>query len=120
VRVDASQLTEPFIAVLTVLAALFHILWVLERETQGSFYGVVETDGILRKEDVLEALAKIRLLLHSPVTPRGIAFRRELEAATRELEALIAGWDGDGAPSDAVVAWASSFLANWVVDDNSE
>jgi hypothetical protein len=120
VRVDASQLTEPFIAVLTVLAALFHILWVLERETQGSFYGVVETDGILRKEDVLEALAKIRLLLHPPVTPRGIAFTREFEAATREFEALVAAWDGEGAPPDAMVAWAKSFLAKWDVGEGSE
>ncbi len=53
-----------------------------------------------------------RKLLDPPVTPRGIAARRELEAATRELEALIAAWDGDGAPLDAMAAWASRVLAS--------
>jgi hypothetical protein len=35
-------------------------------------------------------------------------------AAERELEALIGAWEGAGAPSNAMVAWASSFLADWV------
>ena len=117
-RVDASHLTEPFIAVLTVLAALYHIFLFLMGKRQGSCYCVVKTDGILRKEDGLKILAEIRLLIEPTVTPRSIAARHELEAATRELEALIAAWDGNGAPPDAMVAWASSFLASWDGGEN--
>lgn len=112
VEVDASRLTEPFIAVLTVLAALYQILWTLMPEAQGNFCGIARTDGVLHKEEVLSVFAKIRKLLDPPVTPRGIAARRELEAATRELEALIAAWDGDGPPLDAMAAWASRVLAS--------
>jgi hypothetical protein len=65
---------------------------------------------------VLEALAKIRLLLHPPVTPRGIAKRREFETVMREFEALVAAWGGEGAPPDAMVAWDSSLLASSVLD----
>jgi hypothetical protein len=86
----------------------------------GSSYWVVTTDGVLYKDEVLNALAKIRVLIESPKTPRGIAFKRELEAATRDLEALITAWDGEGAPPSAMVAWASGFLASWVVDENSK
>jgi hypothetical protein len=113
VTVDPRQLTAPFIAVLTVEAALFATWFILEREMGRSFYAVVSTDGILRKERVLWALAEIRKLLDLAVTPRVIAARGELEAATRDFEALVAAWDGDGAPSDAMVAWASNFLARW-------
>jgi hypothetical protein len=120
IEIDASSLTKPFIAVLTVLAALYHILLTLMPEAQGPLYWVLHTDGILHKEEVLKALAKIRSLLDPPVTPRGIAAKRELEAAARELEALIAAWDGEGEPPDAMVAWGQSFLANWVVEESSE
>jgi hypothetical protein len=118
VEVDASCLTEPFTAVLTVLAALHHFLLMLMPEAQGPCYWAVETDGVLHKEEVLKLLARIRPLLDPPMTPRGIAAKRELEAATRELEVLIAAWEGDGVPPDAMVAWAKSFLANWVVDES--
>jgi hypothetical protein len=115
VTVDANHLnlTEPFMAVLTVLAALYHILLTLIRERQGAFSVGMTTDGILHKEDALKILAGIRHFIELPVTPRGIAGRREIEAATREIEAMIAAWDGEGAPSDAMVAWASSLLARW-------
>jgi hypothetical protein len=116
VEVDASHLTDPFIAVLTVLAALFRILFTLMLKGHGAFCWSAEIDEVLRKEEVLKALAMIRPLLDPPVTPRGIAARRELEAAMREFEALVAAWDGDGAPSDAMVAWASSLLASSVFD----
>ena len=117
--VDESHLTEPFLAVLTVLAALHHILLPLMPETQGAFYWALDTDGVLHKEEVLQIVAKIRQLIDPPVTPRGLAFKRELEAATREVEALIAAWDGEGPPPDAMVAWASGFLANWLAVENS-
>jgi hypothetical protein len=38
-------------------------------------------------------------------------------AAAQELEALIAAWNGTNPPPDAMVAWASSFLANWNAAD---
>ncbi|WP_437646249.1 hypothetical protein [Sorangium sp. So ce362] len=117
IGVEASNLTESLVAVLSVLAALYHILWTLTPEVQsGSCYCVVRTDGILRKEEVLDVLARIRLRIEPPKTARGIAAKRELEAATRELEALVASWDGGGAPPSAMIGWASSFLDSWLVD----
>jgi len=112
VTVDASRLTAPFSAVLTVLAALYVILWTLMPRTQGGFYGFVRTDGILRKEEVLEALAEIRKLLHAPVTPRDMERLPVFEAFTRELEALVAAWDGEGPPPPAMVACAAKLLGN--------
>jgi hypothetical protein len=117
-EIDANRLTDRAIAVVTVLAALFHIAWPLIPKTRGAVYGMVSTDGVLHKEEVLGALAWIRPLIESPVTPRGIAAKGELEGATRKLEALIAAWDGNGAPSDAMLAWASSFLASWDDGEN--
>ncbi|MGK4002371.1 hypothetical protein WMF31_07095 [Sorangium sp. So ce1036] len=115
VRIEESNLTESVVAVLTVLAVLYRILWALMPEMQrGSCYCIVETNGVLRKEDVVEVLAEIRVLLEPPKTSFGIAAKRELDAATRELEALVAGWDGEGEPPATMVAWASSFLDNWL------
>ncbi|WP_437752306.1 hypothetical protein [Sorangium sp. So ce1389] len=123
VDVDASNLTGRFVAVIKVLAALYNILWSLTPEVQeaqwrGGFFGGVTTDGILRKEEILRVLAKIRVLMDPPKTSRGIASTRELEAAIRELEALVAAWDGEGEPPASMVAWASSFLASWLVDSD--
>ncbi|WP_437912669.1 hypothetical protein WME73_37330 [Sorangium sp. So ce302] len=119
VDVEASNLTDSLIAVLSVLAAIYHILWTLMSDVQsGSSYRVVTTDGVLHREEVLAALAKIHLLLEAPKTARGVAFKRELEAAKRELEALVASWDGHGEPPASMVAWASSFLASWLVDSD--
>jgi hypothetical protein len=59
---------------------------------------------------MLKVLAKLRLHVESPVTLRAMS-------AARELEALVTAWEGDGAPSDAMVAWASSFLASWDVGE---
>ena len=119
VEVDASSLTGRFIAVLKVLAALYNILWGLTPEVQearsrGAFYGGLTTDGGLHQEEVLSVLAKIRVLMDPPKTPRGVASKRELEAAIRELEALVASWDGEGDPPPAMVAWASRFLDSWL------
>ncbi|KYG10459.1 hypothetical protein BE21_11840 [Sorangium cellulosum] len=116
VEVDASNLTGRFAAVLKVLAALYKILWSLMPEVQGAFFGGVTTDGVLRKEEVLSVLAEIRALMDPPKTPRGIASKRELEAAIREIEALVARWDGEGEPPVSMVAWTSTFLANWLLD----
>lgn len=120
VDIEAGNLTDPLLAVLDVLAAIYHILWTLMPEVWSpSSYWVVTTDGVLHREEVLKALAKTRVLLESPKTPRGVAHKRELEAATRELEALVASWDGEGAPPASMVAWASGFLASWDVGDSS-
>jgi hypothetical protein len=78
----------------------------------------VTIDGIFRKEHGLQTLAEIRRLIESPETPCGIAAKGKLEGAMREFEALIAAWDGNGAPPDAMVAWASSFLASWDAGEN--
>ncbi|WP_434047584.1 MULTISPECIES: hypothetical protein [Sorangium] len=118
VEVDASSLTGRFVAVVNVLAALYNILWSLMPEAQGAFFGGVTTDGVLRREELLRVLAKIRVLMDPPKTPRGIASKRELEAAIREIDALVAGWDGEGEPPASMVAWASSFLASWPVDSD--
>ncbi|WP_437939227.1 hypothetical protein [Sorangium sp. So ce341] len=125
VEVDASNLTGRFVAVLKVLAALYQILWTLTPEVQeaqarGAFFGGLTTDGVLRKEEVLKVLPEIRVLIDPPKTPRGIASKRELEAAIRELEALAAVWDGEGEPPAAMVAWASNFLASWLVDSERD
>jgi hypothetical protein len=109
--VDPSHLTEPFLATLTVLAALYRTFLFLSGHRKG--YCVVSIEGILRKEDGLNILAGIRRLIESPVAPCGIAAKGKLEGAMRKIEALVAAWDGNGAPSDAMVAWASSFLAGW-------
>ncbi|WP_438020371.1 hypothetical protein WMF18_15420 [Sorangium sp. So ce315] len=117
--IEASDLTDSLTAVLTVLAALYQIAWSLMPEVQsGSSYWVMTTDGVLRKEEVLRVLAKARELMDPPKTPRGIDSRRELEAAIREIEALVAGWDGEGEPPASMVAWASNFLASWLVDSD--
>ncbi|MGK3995518.1 hypothetical protein [Sorangium sp. So ce1024] len=116
IEVDASSLTGRFVAVLKVLAALYNILWSLMPEARGAFFGGVTTDGVLRKEEALRVLAKIRGLMDPPKAPRGIASKRELEAAIRELEALVGAWDGEGEPPASMVAWASRFLASWPFD----
>ncbi|WP_437676155.1 hypothetical protein [Sorangium sp. So ce131] len=104
-----------------MLAALYQIAWALMPEVQaGSSYWVVTTDGVLRKEEVMRVLAKTRMLMDPPKTPRGIASKRELEAAIREIEALVAGWNGEGEPPASMVAWASSFLASWLEDSDPE
>ncbi|KYF78990.1 hypothetical protein BE11_25415 [Sorangium cellulosum] len=106
---------------LAVLAALCHIAWapsILDRERQGGFF-VATIDGVLRKEDLLETLASVRPQIESLATPRGIAARRELETARRELEALAASWDGEGEPPASMVAWSLGFLANWLKSDSS-
>jgi hypothetical protein len=115
-RVDASSLTERFVEVLTVLRAHYQIAMTLrlpamvrkspepDRQSLAVFWSA-STDGFLHKDKMLEEFP--RMLPHddSPTTLRALA-------AKRELEALVASWDGEGEPL-AVVAWASSFLASW-------
>ncbi len=114
--VNPTNLTEPFLATLTVLAALYRTILFLSGHRKG--YCVASIDGILRKEHGLQTLTAIRRLIESPETPCSIAAKGKLEGAMRELEELLAAWDGNGAPSDAMVAWASSFLASWDGGEN--
>jgi hypothetical protein len=116
VSVDESRLTEPLAAVLTVLAAISQITFTLMAEglrhqgRGGGVYWGVQTDGVLRREDVLKSFAMARPLLDPLVTPRGVSAFCEFEEATRELHALVEAWDGHGAPPPAMVAWASGVL----------
>ncbi|WP_434041333.1 MULTISPECIES: hypothetical protein [Sorangium] len=119
-----SSLTERFVAVLTVLRAHHQIGWTLrwpamvrrlpesERQSAAAFLSA-STDGFLHKDKMLEELARMRPHDESPETLRAMA-------AKRELEALVASWDGEGEPPASMVAWASSFLDSWLVDSDSE
>jgi hypothetical protein len=87
-----------------------NIAWALTpKKDRGYWY--VSTDGCLRKEWLAHWLDR----LDSPIHETPIAVRAR--AAGAELEALVAAWDGNGSPTDAMVAWASDFLASWVVDE---
>ncbi|AUX39384.1 hypothetical protein SOCE26_007750 [Sorangium cellulosum] len=122
-QVDASRLTERFIAVLTVLWAHYHIGLALrwpamllklpkaDRQSAAVFHSA-STDGFLHKDKIQEELARMRPHDHSPETLRAMA-------AKRELEALVEAWDGEGEPPASMVAWASSFLASWDVGESS-
>ena len=92
---------------LTVLAALYHIGLILAGTEMQNACFIASTDGVLRKEELQKALSGMRVLVETPMILRAIA-------AARELETLLASWDGEGAPPSAMVAWASSFLAKRV------
>ncbi|XXT21529.1 hypothetical protein WME94_08190 [Sorangium sp. So ce429] len=123
-KVVESSLTERFVAVLTVLRAHHQIGWTLrwpamvrrlpesERQSAALFLSA-STDGFLHKDKMLEELARMRPHDESPETLRAMA-------AKRELEALVASWDGQGEPPASMVAWASSLLDSWLVDSDSE
>ncbi|WP_437991947.1 hypothetical protein [Sorangium sp. So ce145] len=120
VTLEPSSLTARFIGVLTVLQAHYQIGILLDlprmiqqmpepyRQSFGLYWSA-STDGFLHKDKMLEELARMRPHDESPKTLRAMA-------AKRELEALVASWDGEGEPPAAMVAWASSFLASWPVD----
>jgi hypothetical protein len=110
VEVDMNMVARPLMSVLKVIAASCHIAWVLTpKKDRGCWH--VSTDGSLRKEWLAHWLDR----LHSPIDETPIAVRAR--AAGAELEALVAAWDGNGSPTDAMVVWASDFLASWVVDE---
>ncbi|WP_437935138.1 hypothetical protein [Sorangium sp. So ce341] len=124
VSLDTSSLTDRFVAVLTVLRALYHIGMVLDlpriiqeipepyRQSYG-VYSSASTDGFLHKNKMQKELARMRPHDESPKTLRAMA-------AKRELEALVAAWDGEGEPPAAMVAWASSFVTSWPLDSEPE
>ncbi|WP_433928262.1 hypothetical protein AB3662_33700 [Sorangium cellulosum] len=58
---------------------------------------------------MLEGLARMRPHDESPGTLRAMD-------AKREIEALVASWDGEREPPAAMVDWASRFLASWRLD----
>ncbi|WP_437753702.1 hypothetical protein [Sorangium sp. So ce1389] len=117
-RVDESSLTGRFVALLTVLRAHYQIGLTLrwpamirrlpEPDRQSAAVSLsASTDGFLHKGKMLEELAHMRPHDESPETLRAMA-------AKRELEALVASWDGEGEPPAAMVAWASDFLEHSV------
>ncbi|KYF55299.1 hypothetical protein BE08_33705 [Sorangium cellulosum] len=120
VTLDPSSLTERFIAVLTVLRAhhqigmIFALPGLLQempepyRKSPAVCWSA-STDGFLHKDKMLAELANMRPHDGSPKTVRAMA-------AKRELEALVASWDGHGEPPAAMVGWASRFLASWPLE----
>jgi hypothetical protein len=115
IRVDvgASHLPEPTLAVLTVLAAFYSIgLALAGPEVQASYWRA-SSDGILHKEELLRALGKMRLMVELPASLRAAD-------AAREFGVLLTEWDGKGAPSSAVLAWASRVLAECPYVSTSE
>lgn len=89
-----------------MLAALYHNVLALAGPDVQNAYWAASTEGALRKDEMQRTLARLRLQVESPKTTRAMAAARELEA----LEALIDAWSGEGAPSDAMIAWANGFL----------
>ncbi|MEO7328679.1 MAG: hypothetical protein ABI193_08890 [Minicystis sp.] len=106
-RIDTKLLTSPSLAVLTVLAAFFHILWPLTSR-RGAL--AVETDGTLHREDALKMIAWVRPFVESSTDLRA-------QAAAQEFEALVAAWEEEDAPPETMVAWASSLLDEWGTSD---
>lgn len=102
-EVEASQMPGPFITVLTVLAAFYSMGLALAPPQIQNAYFRASSDGVLRKDELLQALAKMRVLHESPKTLHAIS-------AAREFEGLLAVWNGEDGPSDALIAWAKSFL----------
>jgi hypothetical protein len=104
VDLDANRLPEPTLAVLTVLAAFYSIGLALAGPEVRASYWRASSDGILHKEELLRDLGRMRSRVESPVSLRAAD-------AAREFGALLTEWDGKGAPSSAVLAWASRVLA---------
>lgn len=111
-EIDVKLLTRPYAAYLTVLAAVYHIvLGVIRGDGSGAY--VMGLDGPLSKETALRSLAWARTLAGPSTSPA-------ILASTHELEALVNAWDGEGAPSDAMVTWASNFLEKIQAAKDSE
>ncbi len=113
-EIDANRLTDEGIALFTVLAAPIHIMRsVMRRRKRGGAVHVdVNTDRERYKKEMLALLAWILELITSPETALGALERSAFEATTRELEALVAAWDGEGPPPPAMVACAAKLLGN--------
>ncbi len=66
----------PFTNVLIVLAAFYHILLALAGPELQDAYFAASTDGVLRKDEMLQALARVRVIVESPITLRAMAAAR--------------------------------------------
>jgi len=100
--IEASQLPPSFIPVATVLGAVA-VISAHARVTPGGVYIIIELDGVLHKDDLLQALRETHTV---PDTPE----KHHLLAAARKLEALIGAWSGEGPPTSEMVAFSLKFL----------
>jgi hypothetical protein len=109
-QIDASRMPAWFFPTATVLGAA-SVIWALaQKQAAGGVYAVVETDGTLDKDRLLDLLAGAEAAdLPAP---------RDLLLATRDLRAAVTAWDGRGAPSDAAVAGALKVLALAAQDES--
>jgi hypothetical protein len=98
--------------VLTVLAAFHLMAWQWIGAGLGSGFYAAMTDGVLRKDDLLQSIERLHTMDASNV-------QSEFVAALREFETLIVAWNGEGGPSETLIAWATSFLARFGNDESS-
>lgn len=103
--IEADRLPEAVFKGLTVLAAFYTIGLALAPPELQHAYFRASADGVLRKEEMLQALDRMRATSESP---------EALEAmkAGRELRALLMGWNGEGGPPDGMLGWAKGWLKN--------
>ena len=97
--IEANRLPEAVFNGLMVLAAFYAIgLRLSPPELQHAYFRA-SADGVLRKDEMLQALDRMRVTSES-------AGALEAMQAARELQALLMEWDGEGGPPDAMLGWA--------------
>jgi hypothetical protein len=109
-QIDAARLPMSITHVLTVLAAFHHIALQWIGAGHGSVFYAAMTDCVLRKDELLKSIERLHGMDASNV-------HSDFIAALREFETLIVAWNGEGAPPEALIAWATSFLARLSSDE---
>ncbi len=112
VRIDANRLPTSITHVLTVLAAFHHIALQWIGAGLGGVFYAATTDGLLRKDELLKSIERLHTMDASNVHP-------DVVAALQRFESLIMTWNGEGAPPEALIAWATSFLARLGNDESA-
>jgi hypothetical protein len=103
ISVDARRMPASFHRAADVMTAYFLVMVTLMGERSRSAFVHVETDGVVRRDETLQAIAEIRARFAS-------AEGSPAMVALREYEALLTAWDGKGDLPDAMLAWASGVL----------
>lgn len=111
VPIDATRLPASITHVLSVLAAFHHMALQWIGAGLGSVFYAARTDGVLRKNELLQAIERLHAMDASNV-------HSEVIAALHEFETLIVAWNGEGPPPEALLAWATSFLARLSNDES--
>lgn len=101
-QIDASRMPAWFFPAATVLGAATAIWLLAQKHPPGGVYAVVETDGTLDKGRLLDLLAEAEAA-DSPAT-------RDILRVAQELRATVSAWDGQGAPTNAMVSEALGIL----------